>query len=117
MPAEPLLAGCDSLSRCVECYRRCARGLADFDQKFRLTTWAVYVLPQVGFHGAANVVLNGWTWNTMAALDSGLPLTNWTDTTTRYFNKAAFAPLPSGTYERFTASYDPRVLKLFSDEQ
>jgi hypothetical protein len=101
-----------------------ARGLADFDQKFRLNLSAVYDFPKVNVHGVGNVLLNNWSLHMITSLYSGLPFTvvSGTDrslsgvgndyadlignpartvgsnTISQWFNTAAFAPAALGTF-------------------
>jgi hypothetical protein len=101
-----------------------ARGLADFDQKFRLNLSAVYDFPRVNVHGVGNVLLNNWSLHMITSLYSGLPFTvvSGTDrslsgvgndyadlignpartigsnTISQWFNTAAFAPAALGTF-------------------
>jgi hypothetical protein len=101
-----------------------ARGLADFDQKFRTSVSMVYNPPKMKVTGYKNVLLNDWQVNLIAALDSGLPFTVLSGTdrsisnvgndyadvvgnparpsgasqVQEYFNTAAFAPAAIGTF-------------------
>ncbi|HEY3840006.1 MAG TPA: carboxypeptidase regulatory-like domain-containing protein, partial [Bryobacteraceae bacterium] len=101
-----------------------ARGLADFDQKFRLNISAVYALPHAGVSGPASLLINGWQINTIMSIYSGLPFTVLSGTdrsesgigndyaqivgnparpsgvtqVQEYFNIAAFAAAPIGTF-------------------
>jgi Carboxypeptidase regulatory-like domain/TonB-dependent Receptor Plug Domain len=103
---------------------RSARGLADFDQKFRFNLSTVYSIPHVNVQGFKNVLLNGWQFNAIASVYSGLPFTvlSGTDRSLsgigndyadlvgnparpagvtsiqEYFNTAAFAPAAAGTF-------------------
>ena len=52
-----------------------ARGLADFDQKFRFNLSLVYNLPKLHVGGISNILLNDWQLNTITSLYSGLPFT------------------------------------------
>jgi len=54
---------------------RSARGPADFDQKFRYNLSIVYALPKVKVSGWENVVVNGWKYNLISTLYSGMPFT------------------------------------------
>jgi hypothetical protein len=101
-----------------------ARGPADFDQKFRFVTSAVYALPQWRGSGLVSALVNNWQINTIASLYSGLPFTvvSGTDRSRsgigndyadvignpsapagvsqvqEFFNTAAFAQAPIGTF-------------------
>jgi outer membrane receptor protein involved in Fe transport len=101
-----------------------ARGLADFDQKFRFSLSANYGLPRANVTGFRNVLFNDWQINTIVSLYSGLPFTvvSGTDRSlsgigndfadiignparpadasqvAEYFNTAAFAPAATGTF-------------------
>ena len=103
---------------------RSARGPADFDQKFRFNLSTVYVVPHVNVNGIGNVLMNGWQFNAIASVYSGLPFTvlSGTDRSLsgtgndyadlvgnparvagftsirQYFNTAAFAPAATGTF-------------------
>ena len=103
---------------------RSARGLADFDQKYRFNLSTVYVVPHVDVHGIGNVLINGWQFNAIASIYSGTPITVLSGTdrslsgigndfadlignperpagassVKEYFNTAAFAPAALGTF-------------------
>jgi outer membrane receptor protein involved in Fe transport len=103
---------------------RSARGLADFDQKFRYNLSGVYSLPHIDVKGPLDILANGWQLNTILSLYSGLPFTvvSGTDRSVsgigndyaniigdpsrpagvsqiaEYFNTAAFAPATTGTF-------------------
>jgi hypothetical protein len=103
---------------------RSARGPADFDQKFRYNLSIAYALPRMNLSGWKNTVVNGWKYNTIASLYSGLPFTVLSGTdrsesgigndysdivgnparpagvnqVQEYFNTAAYTPAIIGTF-------------------
>ncbi len=103
---------------------RSARGPADFDQEFRYNLSVAYTLPHASVTGFKSVLINGWQYNAIASLYSGLPFTvvSGTDRSEsgigndyadvvgnparpsgvtqiqQYFNTAAFAPAAIGTF-------------------
>ncbi len=100
------------------------RGPADFDQALRYNLAANYAIPRLDVGGLRDALLNNWQVNAIASLQSGTPFTvlSGTDRSLsgigndyanqvgnparpsgankikEYFNTAAFAPAPLGTF-------------------